>query len=758
MSYNTKVSVIIPVYNAEEYIVETLESLNNQTFEGDFEVILINDGSEDNSVNLIKEFITNNERENIHYKLHDDGENKGQGSRRNLGIDMAAGETVMFLDSDDLLVDTALKIAFERLMGTKENDFVIFEWAYYYPETEESKYVNKERYSKLKALYRDKCEMLLSNSSFFTVNKMYKKTFLDNHKIRYDEGYIYEDVIFYVKSALRANRIPVISNILYKIRVHQKSTTKTNHNSLKHRDSFLFAIESASKELSKGYRDEFTPYHLNKYFIYRTLLYAEKRVPNNQKIKDEFIESSMYLINKYSPKIKVPKGVIPLYNYAFSKELVKNLDVKNMKKIYKLHKQNKINFYYSREIEKNLKRLALKNKIKNNYYLKPLLYNIRRKVHANRNKRKNNELKYYLNKPIIENTILMLGFDYQYKGNSKYLFDFLKEKYSSEQLKFASFDSNIPDEYRIVPNSKEFFNCFYTSNKIICESWVPAAFKKKVGQVWIQLWHGTPFKKMLFDSNESTMLSLNPNHKIKMKNDISRWDYLISDSKIAKEKFKSSFDIPDNKVKNVGYPRNEWLINNYNNQDLIKEIKIRNNIPLDKKIILYTPTWRDYNYKVSENKKDKKYIIEFRNLLNYLGNDYYIINKAHSMDVQPSWNMGISQVITVSNKVDIQELIIASDIIITDYSSIFFDAIHIKKPFYFLMKDYPKFNLARGVYLDMYNDILKLIAKNEVELAKKIKTNAFESFEIPNIYENENIKQASKSIGEIISKEYEKNI
>ncbi|PTJ73378.1 CDP-glycerol glycerophosphotransferase family protein, partial [Mammaliicoccus sciuri] len=307
------------------------------------------------------------------------------------------------------------------------------------------------------------------------------------------------------------------------------------------------------------------------------------------------------------------------------------------------------------------------------------------------------------------------------------------------------------DEYRIEPNSKEFYNYFYTSSTIIGESWIPAAFKKKKGQKWIQLWHGTPFKKMLFDSNEYTMLGLNSNHKIKMKNDIARWDYLIADSDIAKNKFKSSFDIDDNKIATTGYPRNTWIKENYKNEELIRKIKIKNNIPLDKKIILYAPTWRDYNYKIAESRKDKSYMIQFRNFLNHLGNDYCIINKAHSMDTQPPWNNGLSQVITVNNKVDIQELLIASDIVITDFSSIYFDAIHINKPFYFLIKDYTKFDMARGVYLDMYNDILKLVAKNETDLARKIKTNVFKDFKAPDYYLNDNIDTANESIAKIIS-------
>lgn len=744
------VSIIIPVFNAGKHIKETLKSIEKQLFNGKIEVILINDGSEDNSVTQIEEFIETSIKDNITYKMFDDGVNKGQGARRNYGIDVATGEAIIFLDSDDLLTNEALKIAYERLKGTSENDFVIFEWAYYYPESEETIYVNKERYHNKKVLYRETCEMLLSCLTYFTVNKMYKREFLKKHNIRYGEGYIYEDFVFYVRSVLKANRVPVIPNILYKVRVHDESTTKTDSDSLKHRDSFLAAIEDASKELHHGYRHEFTPYHVNKYFIYRTMLYGERRLPNDKKIRDEFIQSSMQILNKFSPNIMTPNNILPFYDYVFNKGIIRNLEVKRIKKIYRLHKENKLNFYQSREIENKLKLQKVKNSLNNNFYLKPLIYNARRKVHSKRSKNKQREIKSYMSKEIKRKSILMLGFDYSFTGNSKYLFEYLKDKYTSDFLKIATFDINVPEDYRIEPRSKEFFDTLYTSNVIIGESWIPLAFRKKEGQTWIQLWHGTPFKKMLFDTNEIKMVSLNPNHKVQQKKDIARWDYLLSDSKVAKEKFQSSFDMDESKILNSGYPRNQWLIENKDNEQLINDIKIKNNIPLDKKVILYAPTWRDYNYKINESNKKIKYMADFNKLLSNLGNDYVIINKAHSMDSQPSWNLGIKNVITVNNSTNIQELIISSDVIVTDYSSIFFDAIHIKKSFYFLIKDFPDFDLVRGVYHDMYRDFLPLVSKDEVSLAKKIKSSVFQSYDIPEKYKNDRLSIANKLLYEFI--------
>src|SRR3990172_11149387 len=132
-----KVSVIIPTFNCEEYIEETLSSVLFQTFT-DFEVIVVDDGSTDNTIKVIKPYL-----DKISYIQKDNG---GQGSARNLGISLAKGEYLAFLDSDDLWLPDKLSlqvgymennpnvsltftdaVAFEERKGHKEK---IFEWKY----------------------------------------------------------------------------------------------------------------------------------------------------------------------------------------------------------------------------------------------------------------------------------------------------------------------------------------------------------------------------------------------------------------------------------------------------------------------------------------------------------------------------------------------------------------------------------------------------------------------------------------------------
>lgn len=104
-----KVSVIVPVYNVEKFVEQTLESLVDQTFQ-DYEVLVLNDGSTDNSAKIVERFCST--RLNFKYYTHD---NKGLGPTRNRGIDLAKGEYITFVDSDDTLPNNMLEVLFNKI-------------------------------------------------------------------------------------------------------------------------------------------------------------------------------------------------------------------------------------------------------------------------------------------------------------------------------------------------------------------------------------------------------------------------------------------------------------------------------------------------------------------------------------------------------------------------------------------------------------------------------------------------------------------
>ncbi|AVR00503.1 hypothetical protein OBCHQ24_16320 [Oceanobacillus iheyensis] len=687
MSYD--VTIVIPTFNAEKYIADTLASVKNQTFNGNLEILVIDDCSTDNTIELIEEFGALND--GLYMRLLRQEKNMKQGTARNRGIREAQGNYIFFLDADDFIDSNTIE-AMVKKADSENCDFVICDWSYYY-EDEGMVYVNNEDFLFNNMLFGKDIEALLKANTYFTVNKLYRKSFLESNNISYGEGYIYEDFEFYIQVAQHGKVVGIVHNPFYKVRVNEFSTTKTNSKGSLHVDSLLQAIQNTLNKFSP--RDEYSFYHVYKYLIRKTLQYLDQRAP--RKYKRMALRKVLTLLNQRKIDYTVPRKVVPLYHFLFRRRYVQNSSTSKILFIWYLYSKRMLNPIFSKVLK--VKWFIFDSKIGKN---------IRRRK---RKKRIDN----YYKQPIKKERILFLGFDYRYTGNSKYLFDFMKN-YSDLEVLFVTKDTNVPKANRVTPRSLRFYKYLAQSNIVIFESWVPLAFNKREGTTWIQLWHGTPFKKLFFDSHEYYISSYNRNHKKNKQRDIRRWDYLLSDSVGGSEKLSSAFAYDKEKILDYGYPRVQWLIDNKDNIHLKREIKEMLSIPNEKKVILYAPTWRDYNYK-SKN-PDLEYLANVDLLQQKLSDDYVILYKEHSMGIKHNNNKNI---IIPDEEIETQKLILASDILISDYSSIIFDGMAINVPFYLYINDLNMYQKARGVYEDMESLLSAFSVDNESELISKIK-------------------------------------
>ncbi len=253
---------------------------------------------------------------------------------------------------------------------------------------------------------------------------------------------------------------------------------------------------------------------------------------------------------------------------------------------------------------------------------------------------------------------------------------------------------------------------------------IPDYIYPKKNQVFVQCWHGTPLKRLgcdleHFDNILNTMKGIKKRYKI----EASKFSYFISPSKFASEKFISAWNLKEIGKENIiieeGYPRNDFLFN-YTKQDE-ENIKKRLGIENDKrKIILYAPTYRSdqhqtgvgYTYKEEldftelQNKMGDKYIILFR--------PHYFIANSFDFDKYKGF------VYNVSGIDDINELYIISDILITDYSSVFFDFANLKRPIIFYMYDLEHYrDKSNGFYIDL-NELPGKIVKTQQEVENEI--------------------------------------
>jgi CDP-glycerol glycerophosphotransferase len=248
-------------------------------------------------------------------------------------------------------------------------------------------------------------------------------------------------------------------------------------------------------------------------------------------------------------------------------------------------------------------------------------------------------------------------------------------------------------------------------------------FIPKKEQIYVQCWHGTPLKKLGYDLVNSDN-AMNTQEEIfkKYKQDTERLAYLISPSPFATEKFTSAWNLEEFGKEDIiieeGYPRNDRLINTTPEERtmLRKQLGVD-----DKKVILYAPTWRD-NQHTSGEGYTYKTEVDFDKLREQLGDEYVILFRAHYL-VANSFDFEKYKgfVEDVSSYSDINELYIAADILVTDYSSVFFDYANLRKPVIFYMYDLDVYkDELRGLYMDL-SELPGPVVRTQEELTEKIR-------------------------------------
>ena len=275
-----KISVIIPVYNSEKYLEKCLESILSQTL-SDFEIILIDDGSNDNSLEIIKKYAANHS--NIIYKSKP---NEGQAVARNLGIEMATGEFICFIDSDDYIEKDMLEILYEN--GIKNNsDIIICDYL--------EDFQNKSIYKK--SLYIDSENLIKSYIVCVAgpCSKIIKTDLIKQNGLKFLENNIYEDLAVIPTLALYTNNISYCKKPFYHYVIRTNSTMQqTKYN--KKLESIFNVMDYLSEHFSqKGYDEELEFLYINH------LLYAGCGRFLKYKNTDEMILKIINTINSKFP-------------------------------------------------------------------------------------------------------------------------------------------------------------------------------------------------------------------------------------------------------------------------------------------------------------------------------------------------------------------------------------------------------------------------------------------------------------------------
>jgi CDP-glycerol glycerophosphotransferase len=274
----------------------------------------------------------------------------------------------------------------------------------------------------------------------------------------------------------------------------------------------------------------------------------------------------------------------------------------------------------------------------------------------------------------------------------------------------------IPGNPAIVrPRSFKYYYYMAISKYFINNGNFPDFYVKRKGTVHLQTWHGTPLKKLGFDLDKNS-LAYAENTDPALHRRIRRWDYLIGPnlytSKILKRAYKFK-----KQMLNVGYPRND-IFYKENIDEIAKDVKEKLNIPIDKKVILYAPTWRDYEYLNGNPHKAYEFKFDLQAFKEQFGKDYVLLLRLHYFDASRINIHGFEGfVYNASSYEDISELYLISDLLITDYSSVMFDFANMSRPMIFFAFDLKRYgSQIRGFYINFKKEAPGPIVTNQQKL------------------------------------------
>ena len=219
----SKVSIIIPVYNADKYLVAALDSALQQTL-GDIEIVCIDDGSTDSSAEILAEYQKKDKRVKVFTQP-----NSGGSAARNAGLDKATGDYVMFLDADDLYAKDIVAHAYSRAVDT-EADIVFYNFARFVGRPSKLALVNKYSPSTditffTKDSYTDR---FFNDFAIITWNKLIKKSVIINNQLSFNTDLSHNhDVDFSIRLMLAASSFSWLHRVGYYYRTNEWGLTAT---------------------------------------------------------------------------------------------------------------------------------------------------------------------------------------------------------------------------------------------------------------------------------------------------------------------------------------------------------------------------------------------------------------------------------------------------------------------------------------------------------------------------------------------------
>ncbi|MFV2175191.1 bifunctional glycosyltransferase/CDP-glycerol:glycerophosphate glycerophosphotransferase [Actinomadura sp. LOL_011] len=681
---DVSLSIIVPVHKVQGYLRQCMESILEPGIPN-LEVIAIDDCSPDACGLILDEFAERDSRVRVRHLT----ENVGLGQARNVGLDMATGDYVWFFDSDDYATEGAVRAILDRLAETRP-DVLMFDYARSY-------WNGRVKRSIINHLFREPpapdvfslAERPQCLEMFTSIwNRAIRREFLIETGLRSNSGY-YEDVSITYPILMAAERISLLDRVCYIYRQRRRGAiTKTA--SAKHFDAFdqydrIFAFMD---QLGPD-ADQFRPTMFDR-AIWHLLVIIERPDRIVASEKQRFFTEMSAWYNRYKPAGHVPPDDEP--SLAEKHRAIERGDFRAWERLSspKLAAKAKKG---GRKVRKLQKRGVVRSKqlAKERYF-----YQMR------------------LRMPVEENLAVFAAYWYRgYACNPAAIYEKVRELAPHIRCVWIVKPGGRKDmpegvEY-VVSGSAEYYRTIAAAKYFVNNVNFPDHLVKRPGQVHLETQHGTPLKKMGLDQMEYPVGAADMDFKALIER-CDRWDYLVSSNPLSSEAWERAYPCRYEMLE-IGYPRNDQLVR-ATEKDRVR-LRADLGIPEGKTAILYAPTHRDYQRRYSP-------MFDIGRVVEQLGEDHVLLLRAHyfyklkSMAADLGWPE--ERVIDVSKHPSVEDLSIASDALLTDYSSVMFDYANLGKPIVVYANDWETYRLTRGVNFDLTEFPPGVVARTESEL------------------------------------------
>ncbi|MFJ3227227.1 CDP-glycerol glycerophosphotransferase family protein [Streptomyces sp. NPDC086783] len=664
-------SVIVPVYKVQGFLRECLDSVLEQSYP-DLEVIAVDDRSPDGCGAILDEYADRDPRVRV---LHLP-ENVGLGRARNAGMPHATGDFLFFLDSDDTLTPGALRAMADRLDETADPDVLVFDYArtYWWGGT------RRNVLARVLAEAGDGTFTAAEHPEILELlmvvwNKVYRRDFVEKHGFRFPPGY-YEDTPWTFPVLLSAERIATLDRICLAYRQRRQgnilSTTSRKHFDIHEQYERVFAHLDAHPELS-----HWRPYLHRKMGEHcLDVLGKPDRLPEAD--KGEFFRRTAELFRRYGDgpvpaELRVLRGGYARYRVRRqAARAAKALDERGQRT-----------------------RAAAVSRVRGGWSA----------VQEHR--------------PLDPDLAVYSAFSHRgVLGDPAAVHRAARELAPHIRAVWVVREDQVPllppGIEHVTPDSLRYRQVTARATYFVNNVNWPGTLVKRPGTVHIHTHQGTPLKYMAAD----LLGKPGARHGFdvpQMLRRADRWDYSLVANRHSELVWDRAYPCHFTSLR-TGSPRNDVLVRARPEDGAA--VRARLGIPADHTVVLYAPTRRDY---VRGGHVDR---VDLARFADDLGAGHTLVVRLHpSLAEGPARGLGLTELhrrgvlVDGTDEPHVEELMLASDVLVTDYSALLFDYANLDRPIVVHADDWGAYTASRGAYFDITADAPGHVSASYRELA-----------------------------------------